>query len=157
MHEVDRAIIAAVAAQGVDMHEGDVPTEQDAMNPDVRVITVGFPYAVLFSNFGDDNAPRLSGRSSQRSVFFQVTYVGLSMDQAKWVGRRQRAALGDKRLTVYRDDPATGEQTTATYRTGLISVDESQRVRADHEATDPEGQPVFFGVDTYSMNVSLTH
>lgn len=157
MHEVDRAIIAAVADQGVTLHDGDVPTVQDPMNPDVRVITVDFPYAVLFSNFGDDNAPRLSGRSSQRSVFFQVTYAGLSVEQAKWVAARQRRALGDKRLTVYRDDPVTGEQTTDTYRTGLITVDESQRIRADHEATDPEGRPVFYGVDLYSMNVSLTH
>lgn len=154
MIEVDDAIIAAVAAEGLTLYNAFVPSDQDndAFEPgdpgEPRVITVEFPFAVLYSNLGDDNIRRLGGRSSQRSVFFQVTSVGLTPAQAKWAAARQRRALKDRRLEVI--DP----ETDTPYRIGRISVDESQRMRRDDETTDPNGNPAFYLVDTYSVKVS---
>lgn len=160
MRAVDAAIIAAVEARGVTMHNADVPTEQNPLDPDVRVITVEFPYTVLYSNLGDDNpfrhTSRLSGRASRRSVFFQVTSVGTTVDQAKWAAERQRRALSGKRLVVDVWDEDTGEPTGEKLQTGLVNVSESQRVRRDDTATDPEGKPVFYLVDIYTLPVSIT-
>lgn len=122
------------------VHDGFVPTA----DPDSKVVTAALPYVVYYSNFGDDHNPRLDGRSGRRSVFFQVSYVGASRDQAKWAGERQRAALTGTRPSI------------PGLRTWLINVEESQRVRRDDDAARPDGSPLFYGVDTYAVSVVLT-
>lgn len=154
MHEIDLAIIAAVEAEGVTLYNGAVPTdnERDAFEPgevgEPVVVTVEFPYAVLYSNFGDDYKRRLAGRTSQRSKFFQISCVGLEPEQAQWVARRVRRALKDRRLEV------TDPDTETPYRMGLIDIGESQRLRRDDTTTDPNGNPAYYLVDTGSVKVS---
>lgn len=159
MIEVDRAIIAALEAEGIRVGNGYIATDQDAdaFEPgdpnEPTVITVELPYAVLYSNFGDDYKRRLSGFASKRSVFWQITYVGSTVDQVKWAQRRGRRALA-RRLDVLVYDEDTDEPTGEKYETGLIDIEESQRVRRDDATVDPNGDPLFYGVDTHSVKVT---
>lgn len=160
MQEVDAAIIAAVQAEGLPLYNANVPTDQQndthptGAADEPRIVTVDLPYGVLYANFGDDNAPRLGGRTSQRSKFFQVNSVGSTPEQAQWAAARVRRALKDRRLVVFVPDPVTGEQTDVKYRMGRIGVEESQRVRRDDATTDPNGNPLFFLTDNFSVRVS---
>lgn len=160
MQEVDAAIIAAVEAEGLPLYDANVPTDQEndthatGDTDEPRIVTVELPYAVLFSNFGDDNAPRLGGRTSQRSKFFQINSVGGTPEQAQWAAARVRQALKDRRLVVFVPDPATLAPTDVPYRMGRISVDESQRMRRDDNTATPDGNPVFFLTDIFSVRVS---
>lgn len=159
MQEVADAVLAIVAAQGVTVHDANVLTDQDTdgYQPgdpgEPTIITVELPYGVIYMNLGDDYKRRLAGRTTQRSVFWQFTSVGGTPEQCRWVAKRQRRAQEGKRLTLPIldvDDEPTGE----TYKSGLITVGESQRMRRDDTTTDPNGNPVYLLVDTYSVKLS---
>lgn len=157
MQEVADAVLAAVEAEGVTIHDGNVPTDQesDAFEPgdpnEPTIVTAELPYAALYMNFGDDYARRLGGRTSQRSVFWQITSVGGTPEQCRWVARLQRRALKDRRLVV------TDTESGTPYRVGLVDVGESQRMRRDDTTTDPNGNPIYLLVDTYSVKLSNKH
>ena len=158
MHEVDVAVKAAVEAFPIKLWTERVPTEQDARDPEVRVISVAFPYARMLSNLGDDNVPRLGGRDMQRSVFWQITAVGQTFAQTKLALGWCRTALSGKRLPVYVHEVDDNDELVPTgtrYKTSLVTVSESQRIREDPENTDPYGRPLFYGVDLYTMRLSL--
>lgn len=123
----------------VHIHDGLVTTDTTS-----NVVTYKLPYGAYYSSIGDDDGPRLTGRKRRRSVFFSITYVGEDRNQAKWAGEKIRAALQGKRLVI------TG------HRTWLCSVEESQRVRRDDDAIRPDGSPLFYGVDNYSLPIMLT-
>lgn len=115
--------------------------ESDA---DTKVVTYPVPYAVFYSSVGDDSRPRLAGRNIRRSVFFSITYVGLSREQAKWAGEAVRAAIEGHRVTV-----------VGHSQVGLIQLLESQRVRRDDDAIRPDGSPLFYGVDNYAIPINI--
>lgn len=146
MQVVDDAVLALLRAavppvSGDDrVHDGYVPTTYDA---GAKIITAVLPYLAYFSSLGDDSNRRMSGPNGRRSVFFQVTYVGDSREQAKLVGARQRAALRDKRISL------PGRNSWP------IILGESQRIRRDDDAARPDGSPLFYGVDLYSVAVTI--
>lgn len=141
MRAVDTAILARLeTVPNLNVHDGFMPVDNST-----NVVTYPMPYVVFYSNVGDDHSPRLTGRMTRRSVFFSLTYVGLSRDQAKWAGERARDALMDHRLVV------------AGHRSWLVDLQESQRVRRDDDAVRPDGSPIFYGVDNYAVSIVLNH
>ena len=159
MQEVADAVLSVIGAENVRVFDANVPTDQagDIYEPgsvdEPVVVTVDLPYVVIYMNFGDDNQPRLAGRTAQRSVFWQITSVGLTPEQTRWAHKRARRALKDRRLVVHVVDDATGQPTGETYQSGRISIGESQRMRRDDTTTDPDGNPVFYLVDTCSVKL----
>lgn len=147
MRVVDDAVLAALEATGVNIHDGLMLPDL-AGNPDRPVkITYDLPYAVFYSNIGDDDDenPRLIGRHTRRSVFFSLTIVGEDRWQVKWAGERIRTALQDTRLTI------------PGYRSWPIGLEESQRIRRDDDAIRSDGSPLFYGVDSYALSIALNH
>lgn len=141
MRVVDDVLIPRIRATGVTLHDGNMTVATDG----VQVITYQLPYAVYYSSIGDDDNARLSGRRGRRSVFFQVTYVGIDRNQAKAAGEKIRAVLQDQRI------PVPG------HKTYLCRLEESQRIRRDDDAIRPDGKPLFYGVDQYAISITLTH
>lgn len=142
MHETVLDILEAELPATLKVHFGFAPTERD---PDNRwIIDVPVPYAVYYGSVGDDDNRRLAGRKTRRSVFWEITYVGLTMEQTLWAGEQIRFALQGRRITV------------AGHKTWLADLQESQRVRRDDESTRPDGRPLFFGRDTYAASMTLT-
>lgn len=140
MRVVDTAVLTALEATPVTVHDGLVLADNTT-----NIVTYDVPYAVYYSSVGDDDNRRLSGRKGRRSVFFSVTYVGLTREQAKWAGEKVRAALQGKRLAI------------PGYRSWLCELQESQRVRRDDDAIRPDGSPLFYGVDNYALSIAITH
>lgn len=122
------------------VHDGYVPVA----DTDAKVVTAALPYLAYFSSLGDDSNRRVSGQNGRRSVFFQVTYVGEDRAQAKWAGERQRAALADRVIQV----PGR--------KSWRVLLGESQRIRRDDDAARPDGSPLFYGVDLYSVAITRT-
>lgn len=147
MRFVDTAVLALLeAAVPPDpdtdekrVHDGYVPT---TYADGVKVVAVALPYLAYFSSLGDDSNRRISGANARRSVFFQVTYVGEDRAQAKWAGERQRAALADKVIAI------------PERKSWRVLLGESQRIRRDDDAARPDGSPLFYGVDLYSVAVT---
>ena len=138
MRVVDDVIIAALEATGLDLNDGLVDADNST-----NVVTYPLPYLVYYSSVGDDDNARLTGRKARRSVFFQVSYVGLTREQAKAAGERARAALQGVRFTI------------PGHKAWLCQLQESQRVRRDDDAIRPDGSPLFYGVDTYALSITL--
>jgi uncharacterized protein (DUF427 family) len=160
---VDEALFEMLEAAGMwvpALHEDDpeaAPTDPDAMvvfdglvvaDNESNVVEYELPYAVHYSSLGDDpeseENQRLTGRRGRRSIFWSTTYVGADRRQAKWAGQKIRDALAGRRVVV------------AGHRSWLITVEESQRVRRDDDAIRPDGSPLFYGVDNYSVSITLT-
>jgi hypothetical protein len=139
MRVVDEDVIAKLTDAGLDVNDGFVDTTQAA---DSVEVTYPLPYVVLYSAIGNDHNPRLSAHNGRRSVFFSLTYVGETREQAKWAGEKARYALAGKRVA-------------GVARSWLYTCDESQRVRRDDDAIRPDGSPLFYGVDNYSVSVRL--
>lgn len=116
------------------VHDGSVDADETT-----KVISVPLPYVVFFSADDDESDERFSGNVAAGEVQFQVNYVGDSREQAKRAGKRARACLSRKRITV------NGK------RSGLIHLDDSMIVRRDDVFTRPGGGPLFYGVDLYSV------
>lgn len=108
-----------------------------------RVITEPVPFAVFYGSLGyDDRGEHRNGYPSRRSVYWSVIYVGLSRDQALWVGERQREALRGKALIV------------PGHKSWRVSVESSQVVRRDDDAIRPDGKPLFYGTDEYAASIT---
>lgn len=140
MRVVDTAVLGVLEDANLNVHDGLVSADNSS-----NVVTYDLPYVVYYSSVGDDDNRRLSGRKARRSVFFSVTYVGLTREQAKWAGEKVRAALQGQRLTI------------PGHRSWLCDLQESQRVRRDDDAIRPNGAPLFYGVDNYALSITQTH
>lgn len=140
MRAADDAIMAALEAAGLRVHDGLVLVT--ATGETQRVVTYPLPFVVYYSNVGDESGERLAGRTTRYNVFFSLTYVGLTAEQAKWAGEKARAALSGVRFTI------------PGHKVGICVLDESQRVRRDDDAIRPDGAPLFYGVDNYSVFVN---
>lgn len=147
MRVVDDVILARLAAAGVDVHDGEMEPDEDVAR---KVIPYDLPYAVYYSSVGDDDRPRLTGRRARRSVFFSITFVGGDRNQAKACGERIRASLQDRKIEV------PGHQTWLC-QLADPGGGASQRIRRDDEVVRPDGSPLFFGVDSYALPITLTH
>lgn len=162
MNVVDRALFRMLEDAGMwvpALHEDDpeaAPEDPDAMvvhdglvevDNTTKIVRFPLPYATFYSSLGDDpdteENQRLTGRRTRRSVFFSATYVGDSREQAKFAGQKIRDALAGRRPVI------------AGRRSWLIGVEESQRVRRDDDAIQPDGAPLFYGVDNYSLSITL--
>lgn len=137
MRAVDAAIVARLEAAGITVYPSYVE-----VNNETKVVTYPMPFVVYYSSIGIDEAPRLSGRNFQRTTGFMVTYVGLTAEQAKWEGEKARAALVGRRLDV------NGR------KSGLIECQTSPWVWRDDDMIRPDGQPVFYGRDTYEVPIA---
>lgn len=142
MHDAVRAILAADLPSTLVVHFGFAPTERDAQNR--WIIKIPTPYAVMYPSVGDDDNPRLSGHRTRLSVFWEITYVGITMEQTVWAGEQIHFALKDRRITL------------PGHQTWLCRLQESQRVRRDDESTRPDGKPLFFGRSTFAASMTLT-
>ena len=146
MRAVDDAVLAILRAAVPPLagkervHDGYVPVD----DADAKIVTATLPYLAYYSSLGDDSNRRVAGYNARRSVFFQVTYVGAVRSQAKWAGERQRAALADRLITI----PGR--------KSWRCLLGESQRIRRDDDAARPDGSPLFYGVDLYSLAVTRT-
>lgn len=163
MKIVDDAVFARLEAggmwaEGLHAESGEEPPDNDMLrvmdglveaDNSSKVVTFPLPYAVYYSSLGDDPPTpengRMSGQRGRRSVFFSVIYVGADRQSAKHAGQRIRDQLAGHRLAV------------PGHRTWLISVEESQRVRRDDDAIQPDGSPLFYGVDEYAVSITLNH
>lgn len=161
MNVVDEALFAMLEAAGMwvpALHEDDpaaAPADPDAMvihdglvavDNETKVVSYELPYSTFYSSLGDEpeseENQRLDGRRRRTSIFWSVTYVGADRRQAKWAGKKIRDAWSGRRVVV---DGA---------RSWLIQVEESQRVRRDDDAIRPDGSPLFYGVDNYSVSIT---
>ena len=99
------------------------------------------PFAWYASAVGDDDpeSARLSARRTRLSVPFYLGYVGLTRDQCKWAGERLRLKLVRARLDIPGCRP--------------IHLEESQRVRLDHNVMRPDGAPLYYGIDSYAVSI----
>lgn len=139
MRVVDTALLAMLETTGVPIFDGLVTVDNSG-----RTVEYELPYISFISSIGDYHAPRLTGQYGRLSVYFSLMYVGLTREQAKGAGEKARAVLCGKRVS--------GAGITRSWQIGL---DESQRVRRDDDAIREDGTPLFYGVDLYSVSVTL--
>ena len=102
-----------------------------------KVISIPLPYLVFYSGTDRDNDSRQSGQVAGRVVIFQLTGVGETRHQAKWILGKARDVLSRKRLN--------GNL--------IIRDDDGQMVRRSDDYTRHGGLPLFYGVDRYSVAV----
>jgi hypothetical protein len=142
MHEAVLAALEEDLPSTLTIHFGLAPTQRDELNR--WIIEVPTPYGVMYPSVGDDDNRRLSGHKARLSVFWEITYVGITMEQTIWAGEQIVFALKDRRITL------------AGHKTWLVGLQESQRVRRDDESTRPDGKPLFFGRSTFAASMTLT-
>lgn len=108
-----------------------------AVDTTAKVITLPLPYAVFITSPGYDRDERHSGDVGGRVLEFQLTGVGQSEKQAKFVLDEARKVLNRKRLNG-----------------SLIKrAPDNQLARRDDDYTRVGGQPIFYAVDRYSVAV----
>lgn len=142
MRAVDTVVLARLAGLGFKVRDGDfrlAPTPGSGPS----IIEYPLPYAVYYSSVGDDDPEtrRICGNIPRDSVFWSITYVGIDRNQTKWAGEKIRAQFRRWRPTV------------PDLRCELVELLESQRIRRDDEAVNPDGRPLFYGVDNYAVGV----
>ncbi len=137
MRIVDDAVMAKLTAAGLTVHDSFVPTDNTG-----TTVPQPLPFVVYYGALGIEAVPRLTGRHVQRTVGFMVTYVGIDRRQAKWAGEKARDALVGRRLTL------TGR------KSGLVTLLTSPWVWRDDDYLQPDGRPVFYGRDTYEVQIT---
>lgn len=145
-NDIDAAILDRARSNGLPfvVHDGWFKARPLAAEPGVPVVVdIPLPYANFMSSFGDDDHPRLNGRSHQREKFFRLFHVGVSREQVIGAIEMTRARLEGHRLVV------------AGVRVGLIVVDSSPLIFRDDGAVRADGGPVFSGVDNYTVRSSI--
>lgn len=139
MRVVSDLLLEMLRSTGFTVHDGLVVVDNSG-----KTVEYSLPYLTFMSSIGDYHAPRLDARPGILSVYFTVTYVGGTAEQARGLGEKARQALVRKRVA--------GAGVT---RSGLIHLEESQRVRRQDDAVRLEGTPLFYGVDNYAVPVTL--
>lgn len=102
-----------------------------------KVISVPLPYIVFNSSPGYDRDGRYCGQVGGRVSEFQLTGVGESERQAKWVLDEARKVLNRKKLG----------------KSLIKRSDDNLKVQKDDDYTRPGGKPLFRGVDKYSVAI----
>lgn len=135
MRAVDTLALARLQSTGRPVAEDKVPVADDG-----KTVQLQAPYFAYYSNIGEPRNRDLAGLAKSTVTEFQVTYVGITRDQAKWAGERARTALTATKMAPY----------------GRPRVVESQRVREDTDArvlVDDRYRTLFYGVDIYRVVV----
>ena len=142
MRAVDDVVLADLdLTPGVDIYDGvsvvDISTNK---------VIYDLPLAVYRSNIGDDadDSAMLDGFRTRRSVFFDLTYLGVDRNQAKAAGEKLRARLERRRFVI------------PGFRTWPCRLESSTRVFRDDDAVTVDGSPLFYGVDSYDISIRLT-
>ena len=108
-----------------------------------KVVDFPMPYANYLSSFGDDDKRRLDGRTGQREMFFRLYVVGDSRKQVKWAVQRLRNRVEGFRPVV------------DGLRLGRVLVDSAPLITRDDDALLPDGRPMFYAVDAYTIRSSI--
>ena len=141
MTRLDDATVLAVLAAltpAMRVYDGDVPDS----NADTKVISATLPYLVFYAmTDAPATGDSLAGTSGAYLTEFQLTGVGDSREQAKFILERAKAAL-DRTRVVF---PSGSRFVRRT--------DDNQWVRRDDTWTRPGGKPLFFGVDRYAAAI----
>ncbi len=130
---VDTAGITRLRNAGLTVAVDKVPVSTDG-----KTVTLSVPYLAWYSNVGEPANYDLVGRSKSTVTEFQVTYVGVTREQAKWAGEKARTELTGTKLAPF----------------GRPRVVESQRVREDTDArvlVNGEYRTLFYGADIYRV------
>lgn len=139
---VDTAVLTRLRSN-VNLHVFDglvLPTK----DPDQPVrVNLPMPYINYTSAVGDDDNYRLAGRRQRRSVPFWLMYVGLDREQAKGAGEAARELLEGWLASI------------ENHNVWRCKLEESQRIRRDDDALNPDGKPLFYGVDAYAISMQL--
>lgn len=139
---VDTAVLARLRSNpNIRVYDDVVTVVKDPAQP--VVITLPVPYIKYASAVGADDNRRLAGRRQRRSVPFYLTYIGDSPAQAKAVGEAARELLERWVPNV------------PNHRVQPVTLEESQRIRQDNDAVNPQGKPLFYGVDAYAVSIQL--
>lgn len=141
-----RAALADTAPPGgdpVQVHDGMVLAPPTPGEP--RIIREATPFLVFYSSVGyDDRGDKRNGFPTRRSVYWQITAVGLDRNQAKAAAELAREALRGRALDI------------PDHRSWRVSVESSQVIRRDDDAIRPDGKPLFYGVDEYAMSITTS-
>lgn len=121
------------AVPNLNVWDGYVDADETA-----KVISVPLPYVAFLSSTGRDWQEGFCGGVSGQVVEFQLTGVGSTRRQAKWALGKVRTALSRKRVN--------GEL--------VVRSDVVEFVRREDDYTLPGGEPLFYGVDRYSVGVN---
>lgn len=108
-----------------------------AVDTMAKVISLPLPYLVYVTSPGYDRDERFSGSVNGRVLDFQLTGVGQSEKQAKFVLDEARKVLNRRRLG--------GSLIKRSFDNALV--------RRDDDYTRTGGLPIFYGVDRYSVPV----
>ena len=133
----DNAILAVLnAVPNLTVYDGDV-TDSDG---NAKTISAPLPYVVFYSGAGDDEiGDSLAGSVGAHLNGFQITYVGATREQAQSVGDRARDALNRRFIAM-----PVGQRF-------VRRSDDSQPVRRDDVWTRPDGGPLFYGADRFTV------
>lgn len=155
-NEIDAAVLALLGdpvadhentyfreSVGVTVYDGWFKLPAGAEVETGKRVTYPLPYANYMSSFGDEDSPRLCGRTAQTEEFFRLFVVGLSREQVKWAVGRLRSLLSGTRLTGVNVKPS------------LIKVDSAPLMTRDDGATRPDGRPLFTAIDNYTLRTSI--
>lgn len=138
MTAADEAAILAVleAVPNLRVFDGHVTDSDES----AKTISAPLPY-VVFHRLDDDETvgDDLAGGYGARIQDFQVTYVGLTPEQAAAVRDRQRSALNRQWITM----PA-GQRL-------VRRSDDSFPISRDDTWSRPDGAPLFYGADRYTV------
>lgn len=125
------------------VHDGLVTLPRSAPGEPV-VVRYELPYVTFTSSVGAVSNRRLAGRVGRHSAFWSLMFVGETREQTIACGQVCRNALLDVRPQIEHD-------TLGEYRFWPIELEESQRVYRDDDAVNIGGNPLFYGVDNYSV------
>lgn len=134
-----RAVSVAVAAQVPPGYLGVFDSYVTDSDENDKTISAPTPYLVLYSSLGDPDGHSLAGPAGVTVQEFQVTYVGKDRRQAVWAGEKARTALRDVRLGSVPRNPV------------IRLSNDTLLVRRDDTWTRPDGGPLFYGADRYSL------
>lgn len=135
--KLDASPVLVLVAEGKTGAANAIYQGFPAVDTTAKVITLALPYLVYVTSPGYDRDERFSGSVSGRVLDFQLTGVGQSATQAKWILDQARIVLNRKRLNgaLIKRSP------------------ENQLARRDDDYTRAGGLPIFYGVDKYSVAV----
>lgn len=128
----DDLIAMLRAAPHLTVYDGDVDVDEEEKD-----ILVPLPYIVYVSTPGYDRDERLGGQVGGRVLEFDLMGVGEDRNQTKDVLNRAREAVSRKYLNgnlIFRND-------------------DNFRVRREDTYTRPGNEPIFYGVDRYSVAI----
>lgn len=141
---VDDQILAMLDVTPFHLYvDGESPTANAVFegNPqadeEAKIIAVPLPYLVYVTTPGYDRDARQCGDVGGRVLEFQVSAIGDTQWQAKWALDKARELLSRKRLG----------------RSLIQRSPDNLRVRKDDDYTRPGGEPLFYGVDRYSVAI----